>query len=636
MITVTYITAPSVQSLDLFAQIKEPIEKAIFEQCGDEVGWIPLNNLGCPEKLPQSLAERYLTGSFALLTSDLVIFDGSIDNDLSLKADPASKTVCSQYEYASPAMLGVDHVLIVSRTKLPYNFEGIRKGGSPNWIRTRVVDTAPFLKAKDSLTNDEIADWILEALPHLELPRADKLKEPVSEEESLTLAKSVNGILKKLYDKAEKKVAEEYKDDIFVSYRSKESVHACTSATNASSDGISGSSEEQEQKQDGSLEKILLTQAAIELKDELGEQGHFIYAPPGDLSTEVMTEKRRWALVSLIHRQMERCKAVLIYKKTDYDESWWTSAELMCLSYMMLSNRKVYPKLYVVEPDNSSVHAEKNDISGYNGSSNNQGSHCSDSDFGSNDSNQNDQTDQLLSNQSSDKVAIKITKLTTPEEIRAFLPPITEKQHRRLARKFAYANPFEEASELEGKYVSQQSELRKVIRSAFTAMLACAGFFDKFVDDLEIEEKDGFGSLTADREKRSFIKEFRRNQESLHSIVQTPEFDRGLLVDCPECKLKHSYSKDVDDFVELKHTHRLDISCYDQLQTDKECVEVELHPCGHKVKLKRGEKYYHFIQPMVWKVLNKEGWVVKPIYAVEFDDTDNSDGDNDADSEVPI
>ena len=249
------------------------------------------------------------------------------------------------------------------------------------------------------------------------------------------------------------------------------------------------------------------------------------------------------------------------------------------------------------------------------------------------DSNQSDQSDQLsyhqlLNNQSSDRAAIKITKLTTPEEIRSFLPPITEKQHRRLARKFAYADPFEEASELEGKYVSQQSELRKVIRSAFTAMLACAGFFDKLVDGLDIEKKDGLGSLAAGREKRSFISEFRRNQESLHSIVQTPEFDKGLLVDCPECKLKHSYSKDVDDFIDLKYTHRLDISYYDQLQTDKECVEVELLHCKHKVRLRRGEMYYHFIQPMVWKVLNKEGRVVKPIYAVEFDDSTDNSADN--------
>ncbi len=48
------------------------------------------------------------------------------------------------------------------------------------------------------------------------------------------------------------------------------------------------------------------------------------------------------------------------------------------------------------------------------------------------------------------------------------------------------------------------------------------------------------------------------------------------------------------------------------------------------MRLKRGEPYYHFIQPMVWKVLNKEKWVVKPIYAVEFDfdDDDNDYNDN--------
>ena len=574
MITVTHIAAPSEQGYDLFAKLKNPLEKAIRERCGEEVGWVCLNNLGSPEHLPPYLFLRQSMGYFCLHRSDLVIFDGSIDSPLCFKAVPeepeGAGSLSSQYEYASSPFLSLEHVLVVSRTKLPYNFEGFRKGGSPNWIRTRNVSKSPFSKAKGYLTNDEIVAWILETIHSIKIPRPDKLEtDPTSAEEM----KALNSHLAELMNEAEAKFNEEYKDDIFISYRSKESIHAQTRQI-PQKDG-----EEREEREDNSIEELLLTKAALKLKDELGDNGHFIYAPPGDISTEVMTAKRRWGLASTIHRQMEKCKGVLIYKKPDYDESWWTCAELMFLSYCMSSEKKVYPHLYVVEPIEDSF---------------------------------------------------KLTKLTTPEEIRTFLPHMTEEQHGRLGRRLAYADPLEEASELEGKYISEQSELKKIIRALFTTVLICIGAVDKIYSGYSgLKGREDFEEMIADRKKRSFWEECRLTQKSLHSLVQTPEFDKGLLIDCPYCKAKHSYSKDADGFIDLKHTYRLDISVYEQLQKEKERVEVKL-PCGHTVRLKRGEPYYHFIQPMVWKVLNKEKWVVKPIYAVEFDfdDDDNDYNDN--------
>lgn len=55
----------------------------------------------------------------ACFYKDIIIFDGSIEDDRH-----------DQYRFAYDLMKHLDHVLIVSRTELPYNFEGRRKGGA--------------------------------------------------------------------------------------------------------------------------------------------------------------------------------------------------------------------------------------------------------------------------------------------------------------------------------------------------------------------------------------------------------------------------------------------------------------------------------------------------------------------------
>lgn len=177
MITVTYIAAPSEEGRDLFSKVKPVIESTIHEQFRENVEWVCINHPDYPEGLISTLPQKQELALKCCLFADLVIFDGSIDSSFCFKhnADDTSSGCCSQYEYATFLMKVLDYVLIVSRTKLPYNFEGLRKGGAPNWIRSRIVKKDGIFLADDGTrTNAYIVKWIKETLPFIEFPRKNK------------------------------------------------------------------------------------------------------------------------------------------------------------------------------------------------------------------------------------------------------------------------------------------------------------------------------------------------------------------------------------------------------------------------------------------------------------------------------
>ncbi len=69
----------------------------------------------------------------ACWNDDVVVFDGSIEDE------------GHNYEIAFEPLKGMRHALIVSRTPLPLNFFGLRKGGAPDH--------------PDTLSNEEILDY---------------------------------------------------------------------------------------------------------------------------------------------------------------------------------------------------------------------------------------------------------------------------------------------------------------------------------------------------------------------------------------------------------------------------------------------------------------------------------------------
>ena len=530
MITVAYITAPSREGRELFSMLKPALEKAVWEKCGEQIDWAIINHPDYPNCLGTNLAHRQSIAFNCCYGADLVIFDGSLEdknidrnvscfkiddpsridnpalvieemmgmafqntNNYDVNAETTNGHVCSQYEYALLPMTSFEHVLIVSRSKLPYNFEGFRKGGAPSWLRSHIVSNEGKIKKETfKRTNSDITDWILKTLHCIELPRENK-------EIPQTTDDVVDKFLEKKFDRAK-----DERHDIFVSYLSRESRFLNNPEP---------------------IEKFLLDKAASIIK---GTGDSFIYAPPGDLSNELMTEQRRWELVSMIDRQMHQCKAVLLYMTDGYLRSWWTFAELICLAYRVHYTDDEWsdgwnPTIYVVSQNRT-----------------------------------------------------EINKLSTYEEMEAFLPKMTQEQCDELVKRFSSSDPSQATPEWD---------------EAFS--------FEKIPNEL----KERYAEIAS--ENLGYSKE--RILASLNSYVQTDDFRKKLVVECKECGQQNDYT--VDDFIRLRYSHRI------SLQENK-------LPCGHKVKIKDGGIYYRYLPPRFGVVVNKEGCVVKPVYAVEFDNDD--------------
>lgn len=110
-----------------------------------------------------NLADCQRVSLDACLYSDIYIFDGSIEEGQ-----------FNQYQFAYDLMKHLDHVLIVSRTELPYNLEGRRKGGAPSWIVIGEEVGNINTKNDPRKLNANILNWVKGTLEQLELPRRNK------------------------------------------------------------------------------------------------------------------------------------------------------------------------------------------------------------------------------------------------------------------------------------------------------------------------------------------------------------------------------------------------------------------------------------------------------------------------------
>ncbi|ELR98397.1 hypothetical protein GLO73106DRAFT_00022280 [Gloeocapsa sp. PCC 73106] len=89
------------------------------------------------------------------------------------------------------------------------------------------------------------------------------------------------------------------------------------------------------------------------------------YFPPGSLSDEIMTEHRRWQIVSMIDRYISPANEVWLYETDDYYDSWWTLAELATLDYQRRSgyeaDQKIPKSLKIFNPKTKTVHDAPDD-----------------------------------------------------------------------------------------------------------------------------------------------------------------------------------------------------------------------------------------------------------------------------------
>jgi hypothetical protein len=210
---------------------------------------------------------------------DAIVIDASVEEK-------------GEHNYDIVTSYPLDHILVVSRTYLPLNFWGLRDGILDSHIKTTIYGTPFYPKTK---SNQEILRWLdlqlRDLLPSLPRPmeeKGDPFRMTVPMKPSLDLL-----------DRRRNQSGQ-----IFISYRSQDA--------------------EQVEKLKQQIERGQFHQ---------GQTKVVRYFPPGILSDEVMTEQRRWQILSMIDRFIGPATEIWIYETEDYYNSWWTLGELATLAY---------------------------------------------------------------------------------------------------------------------------------------------------------------------------------------------------------------------------------------------------------------------------------------------------------------
>lgn len=313
MITVSFFQAFSPEGRALFKEVQRELEGKTLR--------------GYPVKLIEEKEYRMMPAIRACLESDLVIFDGSIEDEEN-----------RQYYAAIELMKCLDHVLIVSRTMLPFNFEGMRKGGAPQFIQTNTI------KYSRKKTNREILDWLLDVLQNsnLELPRAIKPNLPESEyQKNVDL---IQRIEKRLMLDSGSRITD--RSDAFVSYLSKYSKRY-----------------ERKPGDPPRVEELfeIIAQTCrnpsppkkrfrAAPQSQQATDADILYFPPGEISLEFMTAQRRFEIVSVTESYILRCSTFWIYRTEDYDSSWWAYGELLSLARVFREDMSRCPDIYEAKP----------------------------------------------------------------------------------------------------------------------------------------------------------------------------------------------------------------------------------------------------------------------------------------------
>lgn len=184
----------------------------------------------------------------------------------------------------------MNHVLFVSRNYLPLNVFSVSEQSNSQIRSERSVPDYP-----NSLSNDEIIQWLINKIRELKRSWGGS-KRPRDLIGWQTWGNSFDAQM------------ENYKKrgSIFISFRSDNAQH---------------------------VEKLKKRIENGEFHN--GQKHSVLYFPPGILSSEFMTEQRRWQIVSIIRDRIQAADEVWIYESRNYYyNSWWTLAELFVLSYL--------------------------------------------------------------------------------------------------------------------------------------------------------------------------------------------------------------------------------------------------------------------------------------------------------------
>jgi hypothetical protein len=258
---------------------------------------------------------------------DVVVFDATIEED-------------DQHNYptAGGSPMVMDHILVVSRTYLPVNFNGLRNGGAPSYPN-------PFSRSDGTYSNADIIKWLREQIEDLlpSLPRLRREKGLIGR--LWAMGKSLDQNLTKSRSQSK----------IFISCRSS---------------GISRLQEDDHTIEEMKNEKISSDDIDLReaskvvtklksLKEDIENGGKYsdvqrkmvLFIPPGEVAypNEILTEMRRWQVLNLIDTVIDTAEEVWVYETEGYLNSWWTQGELVTLAYRRAANLYA-PKLRVFHP----------------------------------------------------------------------------------------------------------------------------------------------------------------------------------------------------------------------------------------------------------------------------------------------
>lgn len=244
----------------------------------------------------------------AVLYSDIVIFDGSIEDE--------GIELGENYACIPHAPYLMDNVIVVSRTELPINF-------IPNAFQTNVTpigeesDEERKTNSHKHYSNEVIIEWLKGCLTKMfaekRIPRNSDYK---IAKELLVDAQTILAYANKIYSLTEKYKKNRYEHTAFISYRSYYGTHE--------SNGYS-------------VQKLKDYILDYHRKNNHDEEWKVLYYTSDSLAQDCLTEYRRWGLMEYVNYIFKHVDEVWIFNTHDttygpsYWDSWFTQGEFISL-----------------------------------------------------------------------------------------------------------------------------------------------------------------------------------------------------------------------------------------------------------------------------------------------------------------
>lgn len=280
---VSFLASPSIEGASLFKKVSDALKK-INTSASIENHKV--------DSLPEYL---YLCENY-----DIVIIDATFERG-------------NENIYACMVNYPFEHVLVVSRNKLPLGFVGSRR---QEFVKQsisgyKILYNSPLFISNKNFDNDNLVDWISENvkdITNLYKTDPDVINHRKNIASSLIDA-TYSPEFGKAWSQADKR--KNQGGEIFISYRNVPSKNT--------------------------LQYLLKIKGKIEQGRFTGIKKSVVRLfEPGSLSMEVMSQKRRWQILSMIDRYIAPADELWIYETEEYYNSWWTLGELLTIKYRIM------------------------------------------------------------------------------------------------------------------------------------------------------------------------------------------------------------------------------------------------------------------------------------------------------------